>query len=104
MKVLRTQNLLKDNNIDFFGNEEWPSSSPNLNACENIGSILKGKVEKRMLSEHLATRYSRTKMEEHINAVLRGMEFNTELFESLLSSYPACLRAVRDVNGGNIEC
>ena len=45
MKVLRTQNLLKDNNIDLFGNEEWPHNSPNLNACENVGSILKDEVE-----------------------------------------------------------
>ena len=43
---------------------------------------MKGEVEKRMLSEPLATRYSRTKMEEHIDAVLREMEFNTKFFES----------------------
>lgn len=103
MKALRTQNLLKDNNIDFFGNEEWPGNSPDLNVCENVGSILKDKVEKRMMSEPLATRFSRTRMEEHIDAVLREMEFDTELFESLLSSYPARLQAVRDANGGNTE-
>ena len=103
MKVLRTKNLLKGNNIDFFGNEEWPGNSPDLNACENIGSILKDEVEKRMLSEPLATRYSRTKMEEHISAVFQGMEFNMGLFESLSSSYPAQLQAVRDTNGGNTE-
>ena len=55
MKAFQTQNLLKDNNIDFFGNEEWPGNSPDLNACENVGSILKDEVEKRMLSETLAT-------------------------------------------------
>ena len=79
MIVLETQNLLKDSNIDFFRNEEWPGNFPDLNACENVGSILKDEVEKRMLSEPLATRYSRIKMEEHIDAVLWGMEFNTEL-------------------------
>ena len=42
-------------------------------------------------------------MEEHIDAVLRAMEFNMELFEPLLSSYPACLQAVHDANGGNTE-
>ena len=71
MKALQTQNLLKDNNIDFFGNEEWPGNSPNLSACENAGSILKDEVEERMLSEPLATKHSRTKMEEHIDTVLR---------------------------------
>ena len=103
MKALRTQNLLKDNDIDFFGNEEWPGNSPDLNVCENIGSILKDNVENRMLSEPLATQFSRTRMEEHIDAVLREMEFNTELFESLLSSYPTRAQAVRDANGGNTE-
>ena len=76
LKALRTQNLLKDNNIDFFGNEEWPGNSPDLNACKNVGSILKDEVEKTVLSEPLATRYTRTKMEEHIDALLRGTEFN----------------------------
>ena len=32
MKAFWTQNLLKDNNLDFFGNEEWPGNSPDLNA------------------------------------------------------------------------
>ena len=104
MKVLRTQNLLKDNNIDFFGNEEWLGNSPDLNACENVGSILKSEIEKkRILSEHLPIRYNNAKMEEHINAVLRGMEFNTELFESPLSYYPARLQAVCDTSGENAE-
>ena len=71
MKTFRTQNLLKDNNIDFFGNEEGPSNSPDLNASEKVRSILKDEVEKRMLSEPLATRYSCIKMEDHIDAVLR---------------------------------
>ena len=102
MKALRTQNLLREN-IDFFGNQEWPGNSPDLNVCENLGSIMKDEVEKRMLLEPRETRFSRHKMEEHIEAVLREMEFSTELFEALLSSYPARLQAVRDANGGNTE-
>ena len=101
MRALRTQTLLKDNNIDFFGNDEWPGNSPDLNVCENLGSIMKEEVEKRMLSEPPANRFNRIKMEEHINAVLREMEFNTQLFESLLSSYPERLQAVRNANRGN---
>ena len=103
MKAFQTQNLLKDNNIDFFGNEEWPSNSPNLNACENIGSILKDEVEKKMLSKLSATQYSHTKMAECIDAVFQGMAFNKEFFESLLSSFPAYLQAVHDANGGNTK-
>ncbi|CAG0878629.1 unnamed protein product [Darwinula stevensoni] len=51
MKALWTQQLLKDNNIDFFGNEEWLGNSPDFNVCEHIGSILKDQVERRMLAE-----------------------------------------------------
>ena len=46
MKALWTQNLLKDNNVDLFGNEERPGKSPDLNACENVGSNVKDEVEK----------------------------------------------------------
>ena len=28
LKALRTQNHLKDSNINFFGNEEWPGNFP----------------------------------------------------------------------------
>ena len=63
MKALQIQKLLKDKNIDFFGNDEWPSNSADLNVCENVRSFLKDEAEKRMLSESLATRFSCTKME-----------------------------------------
>ena len=44
-KALQTQKLLRNNVIDFFSSSEFPGSSPDLNACENISSILKGPVE-----------------------------------------------------------
>ena len=66
MKALRTQTLLRENNVDFFGNDKWPGNSPDLNVCENLGSIMKNEVEKRMLSEAPATRFNWYKMEEHI--------------------------------------
>ena len=101
MKALRTQTLLRENNVDFFGNDKWPGNSPDLNVCENLGSIMKNEVEKRMLSEPPATRFSRHKTEEQIEAVLREMEFETELFESPVFS--PHLQMVRDANGGNTE-
>ncbi|MPC30617.1 hypothetical protein E2C01_023884 [Portunus trituberculatus] len=61
------------------------------------------KVEERMLSESLAPRFSHARVEEHIDAVLREMDFNTELFESLLSFYSARLQAVPDAEGANTE-
>ena len=41
------------------------------------------RLVKRMLYEPLATLFSYTTTKEHINAVLREMLFNTELFEYL---------------------
>ena len=38
MSALATQHLLRVNDIDFFGNSEWPGSLPDLNACE-IGIV-----------------------------------------------------------------
>ena len=61
------------------------------------------RLKKRMLSEPLATWYSCTKMEERITAVLWGIEFNAELFEPLLPSYPARLQSICDANIGNTE-
>ena len=44
-KALATQQLLRENNIDFFDNSQWPGNSPDLNPCENLGAIIKDKVE-----------------------------------------------------------
>ena len=92
MKALATQALLKNNRVDFFGNSEWPGSSPDLNACENLGSILKERVEKRISN-------SNEDLETALNRVLGDLEFDTELFISLLESYPARLDAVRKAGG-----
>ena len=35
--------------FDFFDNSQWPGSSPDLNATENLGAILKKHVEDRIL-------------------------------------------------------
>lgn len=61
MKAFGTQNLLKDN-ANFFGNEEWPGNARDVNVCENVDSISRDEVKKRMWSEPVAARYSRTKI------------------------------------------
>jgi hypothetical protein len=36
MSTHASQNMLKANKVDYFGNNEWLGSSPDLNACENL--------------------------------------------------------------------
>ena len=92
MSALQTQALLKANKVDFFGNNEWPGSSPDLNACEHLGAILKDRVEKRMSN-------SQDDLQAALTRTLGDMEFEMQLFTSLLESYPARLEAVRKAGG-----
>ena len=52
-----------------------------LNPCENLGAILKDRVEKRLLT-------SGATLEEVLHDVLAQMKYDTEIFVSLLSWYP----------------
>jgi hypothetical protein len=103
MKANMTQQLIQDNNIDFWGNNIWPGNSPDLNVAEHIGTIIKDEVEKRMLSETGRDRYSEETLKNHIIDVLQNMETDTELFENLLCSYPSRLRAVKKADGGHTD-
>jgi hypothetical protein len=103
MRANMTQHLIRDNNIEFWGNDIWPGNSPDLNAAEHIGSIIKDEVEQKMLSETGHSRYSEETLKNHIADVLADMEENTELFEALLCSYPSRLRAVKSANGRHTD-
>ncbi|KAK3868784.1 hypothetical protein Pcinc_025822 [Petrolisthes cinctipes] len=43
-EVLAPQRLLKDNEIDFFGNDEWPSNAPDLSVCKDVGVRIELKI------------------------------------------------------------
>ncbi|CAF4651315.1 unnamed protein product [Rotaria sp. Silwood1] len=103
MRANMTQHLIRDNKIEFWGNDIWPGNSPDLNAAEHIGSIMKDEVEQKMLSETGHNRYSEDTLKKHIADVLTDMEENTELFEALLCSYPSRLRAVKSANGRHTD-
>ena len=102
-KALATQQLLQDNAIDFFGNNEWPGNSPDLNPCENVGAIIKDRVETRMHKLRGPNPYSIATLRNALTEVLAAMEFDTQLFESLLRSYPRRLAAVRQARGGHTD-
>jgi len=88
--------LLQDNDVKFLSNDIWPGNSPDLNVTEQIGRIIKDEVEKKMLPESGHSRYLEETLEMHISDVLKNMETNTDLFETLLCSYPSRLRAVKN--------
>ncbi len=47
MRPNMTQHLLQGNNIDFWGNDTWLVNSPDLNAAEHIGAVIKNEVDKK---------------------------------------------------------
>ncbi|CAF3863544.1 unnamed protein product [Rotaria sp. Silwood1] len=51
MKAYATQHLLEDEGVQFWGNSIWPGNSPDMNPAENVGAIIKDKVEDLMASE-----------------------------------------------------
>ncbi|CAF1074391.1 unnamed protein product [Adineta ricciae] len=96
MRVYPTQHLLQENDI-------WPGNSLDLNVAEHVGSIIKDEVETKMLSETRDSRYLEETLKMHLSHVLADMETNTDLFETLLCSYPSRLRAVKSANGRHID-
>ena len=100
-KALKTQDLLRQSKVDFFSSSEYPGASPDLNACEHLGSILKDRVEERL---HLTPGIpSFDLLEREVITVLTAMEYETSLFVRLLESYPSRLRAVVAANGGHTK-
>jgi hypothetical protein len=99
MRANKTQHLLQENNVKFWGNDIWAGNSPDLNVAKRIGSIIKDEVEKKMLSETEHNRYREDILKMHITNVLANMETDTDLFETLLRSYPSRVRAMKNANG-----
>ena len=99
MKALETQRLLISNQIDFFDNSQWPGSSPDLNAAENVGAILKARTDQELLKYPLGERFTLATLSRALNDVLEEMEDETELFERLLRSYPSRLAEVKKQDG-----
>lgn len=99
MRAKATQQLFKSSGIEFWGNDVWPGNSPDLNPAEHIGAIIKDEVEAKMIQERGPGRYSAETLRRNLIEVLESLEDRTELFEALLCSYPARLKAVRDARG-----
>ena len=103
MKANATQLLLREQGLKFWGNEMWPGNSPDLNPTENLGEIVKDRVERLMLLEQGRGRYSKETLRRNLDSVLAELEFDQELFENLLCSMPRRFQQVRNSNGGETE-
>lgn len=103
MRANATQQLLKENGIDYWGNDIWPGNSPDLNAAESIGAIIKDEVETLMLKESGQGRYSKETLQRNLENVLRSLENREDLFLNLLCSYPNRFKAVLRAQGGHTE-
>lgn len=101
VKALATQQMLRDFNIDFFNNTQWPGNSPDLNPCENLGSIVKDRVESKMHNER--DRFSMPTFSRVLNSVLENLRNENTLFEALLRSFPDRLAAVVAARGGHTK-
>ena len=66
-----------------------------MNPTENLGEIVKDRVEKLMHLESGIGRYSHDTLLKILKIVLSELEFDNDLFESLLCSMPERLRQVR---------
>ena len=92
---------LKTKGIPFWGNDLWPGNSPDLNPTENLGEIVKDRVEKFMHAESGPGRYSEETLMKNLNTILTELEYDTDLFESLLCSMPERLKQVGEAEGGH---
>ena len=84
-------------------NSQWPGSSPDLNATENLGAILKKHVEDRILKIPSMERNSVETLKTIISEELIKIKEEPEIFANLLKSYPARLDAVRKNHGGHTD-
>ena len=89
--------------FDFFDNSQWPGSSPDLNATENLGAILKKHVEDRIVKIPSMERNSVETLKTIISEELIKIKEEPEIFSNLLKSYPARLDAVRKNHGGHTD-
>ena len=79
-----TQDLLRDNAIDFFDNSQWPGNSPDLNPTENLGAIVKQRVEERFID--FGRPPSLQEMKTAFSSVVSELSRDTALLQGLLRS------------------
>ena len=79
----------------------FTGSSPDLNPAEDLGAIIKDRVEDRMLNEEGRGRYLHQNLLSNLQTVLHDLEHDSELFAELLLSFRHRLDAVVAAAGGH---
>jgi hypothetical protein len=103
MKANATQHLLEDEGVNFWGNSIWPGNSPDMNPAENIGAIIKDKVEELMASEDRRDRYNCDVLKTNLENTLKDLEYDTDLFIDLLCSMRKRFDALEAARGGHTK-
>ncbi|CAF1488651.1 unnamed protein product [Adineta ricciae] len=103
MKANATQHLLEDEGLQFWGNSIWPDNSPDMNLTENIGAIIKEKVEELMANEDRPNRYNYDILRANVENTLIDLENNTDLFVDLLCSMKKIFDVFKAAGGGHTD-
>jgi hypothetical protein len=93
--------LLGDEDVKFWGNSIWPGNSPDMNPAENIGAIVKDKVEELMAAEDRQDRDNYDILKTNLEIVLQDLEDDTDLFVDLLCSMRKRFDALKAARGGH---
>ena len=72
-----------------------------MNPAENIGAIVKNRVEELMATEDRQNRYSYDVLKSNLQNALKNLEDDTDLFVDLLCSMRKRFDALRAAGGGH---
>ena len=103
MKVNATQHLLEDEDVNFWENSIWPGNSPDMNPAENVGAIIKDKVEELMANEDRRDRYNYDAPKTNLENTLQDLEDDTDLFSDLLCSMRKRFDALKAADGSHTK-
>ena len=101
MKANATQHLLEDEDVNFWGNSIWPGNSPDMDPAENVGAIIKDKVEELMTNEDGRDRYNYDAFKTNLENTLQDLEDDTALFSDLLCSMRKRFDVLKAADGGH---
>jgi hypothetical protein len=101
LKANATQQFVEGEGMKFWGNWIWPGNSADMNPAENIGAIIKDKVEELVASEDRKDRYNYDILKINVENTLKNLDNDTDLFIDLLCSRRKRFDALKAAGGGH---